>query len=252
MQRAAIRPMKIPAVLGSAVILLATAAHGAGADTHLYWGDTHLHTAHSVDAYATGNYLADPDVAFRYARGLPVLHPVTRQKIRIDRPLDFLVVADHAEMLRLQISLDHDDPDVMATETGRRLAALEKENKRAVFGEVAAINTGGGKDLLRDLYSDRVRANAWKQQVAFADRNNIPGTVHGADRLGMVGHARLPEPAPGGVHVGGCGNRQPLPAIQFLRQFASRRPVGLAADDQCAQPARSSLPSRTTRTCPTA
>jgi hypothetical protein len=169
--------VKISAVawsLGTALCL--AAAHGADNDaTHLYWGDTHLHTAHSVDAYATGNYLADPDVAFRYARGLPVLHPVTRQKIRIERPLDFLVVADHAEMLRLQISLDHDDPDVMATETGRRLAALEKENKRAVFGEVAAINTGGGKDLLRDLYSDRVRANAWKQQVAFADRNNIPG-----------------------------------------------------------------------------
>jgi hypothetical protein len=155
--------------------LFAAVAQCAGNETHLYWGDTHLHTAHSVDAYATGNYLADPDVAFRYARGLPVLHPVTRQKIRIDRPLDFLVVADHAEMLRLQISLDHDDPDVMATESGRRLAAVEKENKRAVFGEVAAINTGGGKDLLRDLYSDRIRANAWKQQVAFADRNNIPG-----------------------------------------------------------------------------
>jgi hypothetical protein len=169
--------MKAQKILGGvAAAAVAISAHGAGNDaTHLYWGDTHLHTAHSVDAYATGNYLADPDVAFRYARGLPVLHPVTRQKIRIERPLDFLVVADHAEMLRLQISLDHDDPDVMATETGRRLAALEKENKRAVFGEVAAINTGGGKDLLRDLYSDRVRANAWKQQVAFADRNNIPG-----------------------------------------------------------------------------
>jgi hypothetical protein len=128
-----------------------------------------------VDAYATGNYLSDPDVAFRYARGLPVLHPVTRQKIRIDRPLDFLVVADHAEMLRLQVSFDHDDPDVMATETGRRLATLNKDNKRAVFGEVGQINTGGGKDLLRDLYSDRIRGNAWKQQVEMADRNNFPG-----------------------------------------------------------------------------
>jgi hypothetical protein len=69
------------------------------AATQLYWGDTHLHTAHSVDAYSTGNYLADPDTAFRYARGLPILHPVTNEKIRIERPLDFLVVADHAELV---------------------------------------------------------------------------------------------------------------------------------------------------------
>ena len=180
------------------------------AETSLYWGDTHLHTAHSVDAYATGNYLADPDVAFRYARGLPVLHPVTRQKIRIDRPLDFLVVADHAEMLQLQVSLDHDDPDILATESGKRLAALEKENKRAVFGEVAAINTGGGKDLLRDLYSERVRGNAWKKQVA-SPIATISRALYGAHRLGMVSHARLPEPAPCRADLRGCGNRQPLP-----------------------------------------
>jgi Protein of unknown function (DUF3604) len=177
MLRAAIVAMKratiIPGI--ASTFLLAAPPWSSAAETSLYWGDTHLHTAHSVDAYATGNYLADPDVAFRYARGLPVLHPVTRQKIRLDRPLDFLVVADHAEMLRLQISLDHDDPEVMATESGKRLAAGGRENKRAVFGEVAAINTGGGKDLLRDLYSDRIRGNAWKQQVLFADRNNIPG-----------------------------------------------------------------------------
>lgn len=159
----------------AAALMIAPVQSNDAAETRLYWGDTHLHTAHSVDAYATGNYLADPDVAFRYARGLPVLHPVTRQKIRIERPLDFLVVADHAEMLRLQVSLDHDDPDVMATESGRRLETLNKGNKRAVFGEVGQINTGGGKDLLRDLYSDRIRGNAWKRQVEFADRNNMPG-----------------------------------------------------------------------------
>jgi hypothetical protein len=160
----------------SGVLAISLAAAWAGAaETRLYWGDTHLHTNHSVDAYATGNYFAEPDTAFRYARGLPVLHPVTRDRIRIDRPLDFLVVADHAEMLGLQVGLDHDDPDMVATESGKRLAALQKENKRAVFGEVAQINTGGGKELLRDLYSDRVRGNAWKAQVAAADRNNVPG-----------------------------------------------------------------------------
>jgi hypothetical protein len=91
--------------VGYAVAAMCGVAAGA-ADTHLYWGDTHLHTSYSVDAYATGNYVTDPDTAFRYARGLPILHPVTREKIRIERPLDFLVVADHAELLQLQVRLD--------------------------------------------------------------------------------------------------------------------------------------------------
>ncbi|MFO1502238.1 MAG: DUF3604 domain-containing protein [Steroidobacteraceae bacterium] len=145
------------------------------ADTHLYWGDTHLHTSYSIDAYATGNNVTDPDTAFRYARGLPVLHPVTREKIRIERPLDFLVVADHAELLQLQVRLDEEDPDMLATPTGKRLAELHKQNKRAVWNEVGKTNQGEGKELLVDLASDRILGDAWQRQVKFADDNNIPG-----------------------------------------------------------------------------
>ncbi len=144
-------------------------------ETQLYWGDTHLHSSYSVDAYSTGNYKGDPDMAYRFAKGLPVLHPVTREKIRIEQPLDFLVVADHAEMLQLQIRLEENDPDLLATATGRRLAEVLKQDKRAVFREVAQINTGGGQDLLRDIYTPANRRNAWKRQMAAAELHNDPG-----------------------------------------------------------------------------
>jgi hypothetical protein len=166
--------MKNPARVGCAAALLFTGS-ALAADTHLYWGDTHLHTSYSIDAYATGNYLTDPDVAFRYARGLPILHPVTREKIRIERPLDFLVVADHAELLQLQVRLDEEDMDLLATPTGQRLAELHKQNKRAVFGEVGKTNQGEGKEMLVDLASDRILGEAWQRQVKFADANNDPG-----------------------------------------------------------------------------
>jgi hypothetical protein len=165
--------MRVLAVLAASAATVVTAAQPAA--TQLYWGDTHLHTAHSVDAYSTGNYLADPDTAFRYARGLPILHPVTNEKIRIERPLDFLVVADHAEMLQLQVRLDQEDPDLLSTESGRRLAEAQKQNKRAAFGEVARINQGEGKDLLRDLDTDKVRGEAWRRQIKAAEANNQPG-----------------------------------------------------------------------------
>ena len=41
----------------------------------LLWGDTHLHTTYSSDAFANNNLRADPESAFRYASGLPTIHP---------------------------------------------------------------------------------------------------------------------------------------------------------------------------------
>ena len=65
----------------------------------LLWGDTHMHTTYSSDAFANNNLTADPDTAYRFATGLPVIHPYHRARVQIETPLDFLVVSDHAEYL---------------------------------------------------------------------------------------------------------------------------------------------------------
>ena len=63
--------------------------------TNLYWGDTHVHTNLSMDAYLSGNRQLGPSDAYRFARGEPVaMH--NGMNAKLDRPLDFLVVADHA------------------------------------------------------------------------------------------------------------------------------------------------------------
>jgi len=67
------------------------------AETQLLWGDTHVHTSYSPDSYMTQNFSIDPNAAYRFAKGLPVIHPSTRTRVKIETPLDFLVVADHAE-----------------------------------------------------------------------------------------------------------------------------------------------------------
>ena len=83
------------------VLALAGLVGGPGhaAERQLLWGDTHLHSSNSFDAFLNNNHSADPDTAYRYAKGLPVIHPSTRTRVQIDTPLDFLVVSDHAEYL---------------------------------------------------------------------------------------------------------------------------------------------------------
>ncbi len=87
-------------------VLLITVLAGAGTRSfaveesrNLYWGDTHLHTSYSFDAFLNLNDSADPDTAYRWASGLPVVHPYNNTRVRIGTPLDFLVVTDHAEGL---------------------------------------------------------------------------------------------------------------------------------------------------------
>ena len=87
------------------LITITTPLSATEHNRQLLWGDTHLHTSYSFDAYLFQNRSADPDTAYRYARGLPVIHPYHRARIQIETPLDFLVVADHAENLAASLTV---------------------------------------------------------------------------------------------------------------------------------------------------
>jgi hypothetical protein len=93
------RTLQAAALCQLALAAAAPSSAEVEAPRRLLWGDTHLHTSNSFDAYLNRNTSADPDTAYRYAQGLPVVHPYHRARVRIETPLDFLVVADHAEYL---------------------------------------------------------------------------------------------------------------------------------------------------------
>src|SRR5208337_2321605 len=83
----------------------------------VFWGDTHCHTRLSFDDGLMGTNLG-PEEAYRFARGEEVVSN-SGQRARLSRPLDFLVVSDHAEYLGLADLLNNADPDLLATEVGR-------------------------------------------------------------------------------------------------------------------------------------
>ena len=78
--------------------------------SHVFWGDTHLHTGLSMDAGLFGCRLG-LDEAYRFARGEQVMAS-SGQPVRLGRPLDWLVIADHSDAMGFFIDLAKGDPDI--------------------------------------------------------------------------------------------------------------------------------------------
>jgi hypothetical protein len=152
----------------------ATASALSAEPTQVFYGDTHLHTSYSPDAFFFGNTSADPDTAYRYAKGLPVVHPYHKARIQIHTPLDFVVVADHAEMMGVPFKIMRGDADVAKTASGKRLAKMMNSGKgQEAFVEfLGRINSGQPYD---DLNTDAIRRSVWEETVNITERHNEPG-----------------------------------------------------------------------------
>ncbi len=135
----------------------------------LYWGDTHLHTNYSTDAGMVGNKLG-PDEAYRFAKGEEVLSS-TGQRARLIRPLDFLVVSDHAENLGLAPMIAESNTELLKTEYGKKWHDMVRAGKGYdAFLEWAASVQDGDK-----IRSEKMQRTVWDRQIEAADRHNEPG-----------------------------------------------------------------------------
>ena len=135
---------------------------------------THLHTSYSADAYFLGNRSADPDTAYRWARGLPVVHPSTRSRVQIHTPLDFLVVADHAEMLTVPQKLMSGDADLANTPTGRKWVEMMKAGKGAEVFEHEFGTAINSNTPIADFDAEGVKEAAWGDVIQAAKRHYVP------------------------------------------------------------------------------
>ena len=95
---------------------------------NVYWGDTHLHTNVSPDGYGLGNSIGRRD-AYRFARGERVMAP-NGMEARLKRPLDFLVVADHAVNMGIIQRAHAGDKRLTMTEAGKYWYDLVNDDPR--------------------------------------------------------------------------------------------------------------------------
>ncbi len=137
----------------------------------VYWGDTHLHTQYSTDAGMIGTSLK-PEDAYRFAMGQEVTTS-TGLQARLSRPLDFLVVSDHAESLGLPIAIEESMPALLANPWGRKVYDLEQQGDGyAGFFMWAMDGMLPGKDPMNE---PQINNNIWQRQVKAADQFNNPG-----------------------------------------------------------------------------
>jgi hypothetical protein len=146
----------------------------AGRDfpTQVFWGDTHLHTAVSVDA-GTMNRVGQED-AFRFARGEEVT-TTHGLRARLSRPLDFLVLTDHAEMYGLMPQLLSGDPDILATETGQRWYDMLMTGDPDTIFEAAMEIVASLSRKDPPIKNPQATRKAWEAYTELADKYNEPG-----------------------------------------------------------------------------
>jgi len=143
------------------------------------WGDSHLHTSLSMDAGLFGNRLPPRD-AYRFARGEEVVSS-TGQAVRLSRPLDWLVVADHSDGMGLVGDLAAGKPEVLAYEQGARwnkgLAAGGDAAVQAAMDLIGNFSQGKVDPALMALYSpgSKLYKNLWERVIDEAEAFNDPG-----------------------------------------------------------------------------
>ena len=156
-------------------------ASAPGSERHAYFGDLHVHTTYSLDAFQFGT-LATPDDAYRYAKGEAIKHPGGFD-MQLDRPLDFYAVTDHGFYLgvvRAGADTATEISTYPAMESIHDLNAPENLTLESIPGRDFRAWIGGfrkamarSEPLKAEVVS--IMRSTWADEVRAADRHYEPG-----------------------------------------------------------------------------
>ncbi len=143
-----------------------------------YWGDTHLHTDISVDAFGFGVRLG-AEAALKFARGDKVT-ATTGMDAQLDRPLDFLVISDHSDAMGSTRRL-YDAPRILVRDpTLRRWYDMMHESPEQSTRAIGELITAAANDTIPQALIDPERQakatrELWDSHLELLDRYNRPG-----------------------------------------------------------------------------
>ena len=166
--------------------------------TRVYFGDTHHHTSNSGDAFMAGNRMG-PEDAYRFARGEEVVS-TTGIPVKLSRPLDFLVVSDHAEGLGVMYEVLKGNPAFTSDPLlARWAAALKAGGEEAAKAKNELVSAQAQGTLPAPVKDPKivgpVMKSVWKQYTATAEKYNEPGRF-----TAMIGYEWTSVPGGNNLH----------------------------------------------------
>ena len=137
---------------------------------NVFFGDTHLHTSYSTDAGMVGN-IVGPEDAYRLARG-GVITSSHGLKVKLSRPLDFLVITDHAENLGLAPAIAESNAELLKNSWGKAIHDKVKSGDLTGAFDFWIKQINAGEDKLK---GSQMARTYWEKSTATAEKYNSPG-----------------------------------------------------------------------------
>ena len=165
----------IAALTGASLIL--TVASAIAAPNPLrdaYFGETHVHTSWSLDAFSIGNTITTPADAYKYFKGEPIKHPMGFE-VKIDTPLDWAGVTDHSEYAGVVQMANEPGSPVSKIPAAQPLILKAKDQAEMMRVALYAINVLVAGPPVKALMSPEIAGTVWKRNVELADQANEPG-----------------------------------------------------------------------------
>jgi hypothetical protein len=143
-------------------------------ERNAYFGETHIHTSWSVDAWLMGNRLTGPDEAYKYAQGQTIKHPLGYD-IKIDTPMDFMGVTDHSEYVGVTKEANTPGSALSKLPEAQPLILKNPNDQAEIQKTFTYLVNMLSKPPVKAFMRPEVAGSIWKENVKIADENNHPG-----------------------------------------------------------------------------
>ena len=141
-------------------------------DRNAYFGDLHIHTRNSFDAYIF-NVRRTADDAYRFAKGETVQHPSGFDMTIAGGPLDFYAVTDHAEYLGILPAMNTPGTALNELPRAQDMFSTDPAKITAAFQGVGASVRSG--ERIEDMFDQPLINSVWLENVVAADQHYEPG-----------------------------------------------------------------------------
>src|SRR5215475_8404557 len=160
--------------LGSGVLAPTSVFAQRNPERDAYFGETHVHTSWSLDAFTIGNTLTTPGDAYKYFKGEPIKHPLGYD-VKIDTPLDWAGVTDHSEYAGVVQLANEPGSAVSKIPAAQPLILKARTKEEMTRVALYAINTLAAGAPIKELMAPEIAGSVWKKNVELAEQANQPG-----------------------------------------------------------------------------